>query len=375
MVTTIIDGLAGSCGKGKVIGYYSQKEDIDLAISNCMPNAGHTYEKNGRKRVFRNIPVSSVNLRTDLFIGAGSVIDMDVLKNEYEDNIDILKDRNIFVHPMVPIINERHIEEEKSKLRSGSTFKGGGACLAEKIMRDPNLEFFKEYKSIRSISNEEYHNRLIEYLKNSKKILIEGSQGCDLDINHSGHYPHVTSRQISVAQMFADSGISSKYLEKVIMVIRPFPIRISNTNELGININTGNYGHSKELSWKEINISSSMGSYPYFPDGLEDYECYNSNNFDLTELTTVTKKVRRVFELDIEQLKRNVEINTPDEICLNFFQQFNIDYSNLSDDYETLYVDRYLREYLNYLEDTLDTPITMLGTGADNKSMILRKKL
>ena len=38
-----------------------------------------------------------------------------------------------------------------------------------------------------------------------------------------------------------------------------------------------------------------------------------------------------------------------------------------------LYVNRYIREYLNWLETELDTPITMLGTGAENKSLILRR--
>lgn len=91
-VYAIIDGQAGSCGKGKVIGQFAINEKVDVAVSNCMPNAGHTFESNGVKRLFRNIPVSAVNPRTQLFIGSGSIIDMNVLEQEYEENKDILEE-------------------------------------------------------------------------------------------------------------------------------------------------------------------------------------------------------------------------------------------------------------------------------------------
>lgn len=372
-VTAIIDGQAGSCGKGKFIGYFALQQNIEAAVANNMPNAGHTFVLAGTKRIFRHIPVSSANVNTQLFIGAGSVIDMDALEKEYEDNKDILEGREIIVHPAVPIIKKEHREYERDHIRSGSTFKGGAACMCEKIMRDPNVKFFKEFKTIKA--DKDYHEKLYSYLKIARNVLIEGSQGCDLDINHSGHYPYTTSRQISVAQMFADSGIATQYLKKVLMVIRPFPIRISNKNELGIDIYTGDYGSSEELSFENLNISSAIGTYPT-PDMTEENGyCQCSEEFDLTEYTTVTNQRRRIFDIDINLLKKNVELNKPDEICLNFFQYLNSDYKNVSGSFENLCFNRYTREYLNWLEDELSTPITMLGTGPDNKSLILRKKV
>lgn len=254
-VYVIIDGQAGSCGKGKVCAEFALERNPELAITNNMPNAGHTCVVNGKKRVFRNIPVSCVNKNTALFLGAGSVIDMEVLEQEYENNVDILDDREIIAHPNIPIIENWHREEEKQKLKSGSTFKGGGACLANKIMRPSDLKKFKGYKNVKVVSYDEYYKMLKDYLSSARRILIEGSQGCDLDINHSGHYPHTTSRQISVAQMLADSGISPRHLKETIMVIRPFPIRISNTTNIGKEIYSGDYGKSEELTWNQINIA------------------------------------------------------------------------------------------------------------------------
>ena len=76
-VIAVIDGAAGSCGKAKVVGEIATDKNIKLgaAVTNCMPNAGHTFvDENGNATVFRNIPVSIVNPETELFIGPGSAI-------------------------------------------------------------------------------------------------------------------------------------------------------------------------------------------------------------------------------------------------------------------------------------------------------------
>ena len=356
-VIVVIDGQAGSCGKGKIAGYLALKEKVDAAVTNAMPNSGHVFEdEKGNKKIFRNIPVSSVNKETLLFMGAGSAIDMAVLKKEYEENADILKGREIIVHPRVPLIEERHKKLEKEKIRSGSTFKGGGACLAEKVMRDERLKYFDKFGNIKS--DEEYIKKINKVLENGGTLLIEGSQGCDLDLNNGTDYPHVTSRQCSVAQMVADSGIPISAVSDIIMVIRPYPIRISNKTELGKIISSGKYGEAKEIKWKEINSRSRAD--------LDD--------IDFTETTTVTKKTRRVFELDIERLKNNILINRPTEIAFNFFEHLNADYFGEKGNYNDVYITRYEREYINWLECELNVPITMLGTGPKNDEIIIRNK-
>lgn len=356
-VVIIIDGQAGSCGKGKIAGYIALKENVNAAVTNAFPNSGHVFEdENGKRRVFRNIPVSSVNQRTQLFMGAGSEIDMEVLRKEYEENSDILKGREIIVHPRVPIIEERHKELERKCIRSGSTFKGGGACLAEKVMRDERLIFFDKLGNIRS--DETYVKKINEILENGGSLLIEGSQGCDLDLNNGTDYPHVTSRQCSAAQMVADSGIPISAVSDIIMVIRPYPIRISNKTELGKNISSGKYGQAKEINWKEINSRSRA----------------DLDEIDFTETTTVTKRIRRVFELDIERLKNNILINRPTEIALNFFEHLNADYCGVKGNYKDIYITKYEREFISWLERELNVPITMLGTGPKNDEIIIRNK-
>ena len=265
-VISVIDGEAGSCGKAKVVGEIATDKSINLgaAVTNCMPNAGHTFvDENGKAIVFRNIPVSSVNPNTELFIGPGSAIDMDVFKEEYEAAKKYLGDRKIYVHELVPLVEERHKTLERNKIKSGSTFKGCGAVTQEKVIRDKQLRFFKNFKNAIVCSNDEWLERLYKHLdKDNEYTILEGAQGCDLDLNHSGNYPYVTSRNVSTSQLLADSGISPLRLLQTIMVVRPFPIRISNITKSGDIIYTGGYGTGDELTWTQINLASMYGHYP-----------------------------------------------------------------------------------------------------------------
>ncbi len=274
-VISVIDGAAGSCGKAKVVGEIATDKNINLgaAITNCMPNAGHTFvDEQGHRTLFRNIPVSCVNPHTELFIGPGSAIDMAVIKEEYQNVRHFLNGRKIYVHELVPLIEQSHKDYEKTHIKSGSTNKGCGAVSMAKIIRDENLQFFKSYEDLVVCSNDEWLDRLYSHLDNPNEyVLLEGAQGCDLDLNHSGNYPYVTSRNVSTTQLLADSGISAERLLETIMVIRPFPIRINNVTPSGEYHYTGDYGTGAKLTWMQVNLSSMFGQYPC--EG--DVECFN----------------------------------------------------------------------------------------------------
>ena len=451
-VISVIDGEAGSCGKAKVVGEIATDKTINLgaAITNCMPNAGHTFvDENGNSTIFRNIPVSSVNPNTELFIGPGSAIDMEVFMDEYERVKHFLNGRKIYVHEMVPLIEARHKQYEKEHIKSGSTFKGCGAVTQEKVIRDKKLEFFKTFKDAIVCSNDEWLERLYSHLDNpSEYVILEGAQGCDLDLNHSGNYPYVTSRNVSTSQLLADSGISPERLLQTIMVVRPFPIRISNITKSGDIIYTGAYGTGQELTWTEINIAAQFGWYPskgmlddfkieYEEDEFLEYvrkdisrcpEIYLKQIFggkykdinpkdvtllqalemerlyhksigereyesiyielpltdgkdcptciyDLSEQTTVTKMERRIFDLDIRKLINNCCINTPSSLYLNFFQHLSYAHKGLNGNYDDIYFDKTLREYINWLESETGIDVSTLGTGARNGESIKIKEL
>lgn len=343
-VISVIDGEAGSCGKAKVIGEIATDRTINLgaSVTNCMPNAGHTFvDEKGNKTVFRNIPVSSVNLNTELFIGPGSAIDMEVFIDEYERVKHFLNGRKIYVHEMVPLIEERHKQYERDNIKSGSTFKGCGAVTQEKVIRDKKLKFFKTFKDAIVCPNDEWLERLYSHLDNPNEyVLLEGAQGCDLDLNHSGNYPYVTSRNVSTSQLLADSGISPERLLQTIMVIRPFPIRISNITKSGDIIYTGAYGKGEELTWSEINIASQYGWYP--TKRLIEVFKVNDNILD-----NVKSDLDRCPEIYLKQIfgEGYKSIKPKDVTLLQALEMERLFYKSIGENnYESVYIDLPLTE-------------------------------
>lgn len=351
-VTIVLDGQAGSCGKGKICGYIAQKDNIGISTNNWSSNAGHTYvADNGEKIVVSHLPISILNKNTKVYINAGSIITPEILEDELIKYKEIIGDRKIYIHPRAMIIKEKHREIEKKLIRSGSTFKGCGAALSEKAMRLSEVELMKDYYNNFS----DYAKSKIEITDTSlilsssqSSILVEGAQGADLDINYGLDYPNVTSRQCNASQLIADAGISPFRVKDIIMVIRPYPIRISNETNIGINVYSGDYAGSKEITWQEIKQRCNC-------------------NIDLKEYTTVTKKVRRVFEMNWNRLKYNVMINNPTQIVLNFAQY--IDWKAYKcHNYNEL--PQKVKDFIKKIEKITNTPVTMIGTGERNCDII-----
>lgn len=355
-VTIVIDGQAGSSGKGKFCGYLANKDNFKYATNNWSSNAGHTYIDNNNKIIVSHLPMAVVNPEVNLLINAGAIITPEILFNEIRQYKNLIGNRKIYIHPRAMIIQEKHVQIEKENIKSGSTFKGCGAALSDKIMRSKDVilasEYFKNNKN--EFSNYiEIVDTSIMLNKTTDEILVEGAQGQDLDINYGLDYPNVTSRMCSASQLLADAGLSPFKVKDIYMVIRPYPIRISNHTSIGEDIYSGDYAGSKEITWKEVAKRSGC------KDNLEEY-------------TTVTKKVRRVFEMNFERLKYNVMINKPTQIILNFVQY--IDWNAYKcKDYDKL--PKKVKEFISKIECETGVPVTMIGTGERNEDIIdLRSK-
>lgn len=84
----------------------------------------------------------------------------------------------------------------------------------------------------------------------------------------------------------------------------------------------------------------------------------------------------RIFDIDLDLLKKKVEISISAEIYLNSFKQLDSYYKNIHREYirrGEIYLDKYRREYLSRLEEKLGVPITMLVTGTDLEHYIDRR--
>lgn len=389
-VTVVLDSQAGSCGKGKFIGYLAGKDHIDIAIDNFMSNAGHTYvSENGIKVMTQQLPTSLVNPNTSLVIGPEAAITPHILFDEMIKYKDMIGDRKIIINPNAVVIANKHRREEQRVLRSGSTFKGCGSARADKVMRQAMLfgEFWNKLTSenggdfgddegdygdlnycitcgdLRYVKDHLQVMDTMQYINDAindgKNIIVEGSQGCDLDINYGLPYPNTTSRQCHAGQLVADCGISPRLVDNIIMIMRPYPIRISNTTNLHdengevLKVSSGDYAGSQELTWDII--KERCGA----PDDIE-----------FGEQTTVTKKTRRVFEMNWDRLKYVTMLNRPTGIALNFVQY--IDWNAYKcKSYDEL--PSSVRVFIEKVETETGVPVVLIGTGPNNDDIIDRR--
>lgn len=68
-LTIVIDGQAGSCGKGKICGYLAKKDNFAISTNNWSSNAGHTYVGDaGDKVIVSHLPIALINSKTKLVI-------------------------------------------------------------------------------------------------------------------------------------------------------------------------------------------------------------------------------------------------------------------------------------------------------------------
>lgn len=370
-VTVVLDSQAGSCGKGKFIGYLAQKDNASFAINNFMSNAGHTYEDDKYGRVMtQHLPTSMVNPDTQLYIGPGAAITPSILFDEILHYRDIIGDREIVINPRAMVIKPKHAEKEKQIIRSGSTFKGCGAACADKVMRVPGTQLFGEwyrYEDWSEVVGQKMDRDSVNFILShvrvedgmfdlnnaidcGESVMIEGSQGCDLDINYGLPYPNTTSRQCHAGQLVADCGISPRLVTDIVMIMRPYPIRISNKTNIGIDISSGDYDGSQELTWDEI--KKRCGA----PEGV-----------DFGEMTTVTKKMRRVFEMNWDRLEYVTLLNRPTCIALNFVQY--LDYNALGCK-KLRDLPSKVRSFIDRVEDVTNVKVGLIGTGAKNDDII-----
>lgn len=291
----VIDGQFGSTGKGLFCGVAATKIKYDFAVTNAAPNAGHTCDfGDGRgPLVTRHLPIAALvqgsHRPKKFYLCAGAVIDREVLEKEITE---LGVDRNqIIIHPRAAVITPEDKEAEASGLRGvASTMKGGGAAIAAKVMRRARLagDVLVNDFDVNVLDL----NHLMDC---GAKVLMEVPQGFDLGLNSGIAYPQCTSRDINVAQALSDAQVHPTLLGHVIMTVRTFPIRVGNiVDEHGKMIGHSGpfYSDSEERTFEEL------GQTP--------------------ELTTVTKRVRRIATFSPKQYVRSINHLRPHMVFLNF---------------------------------------------------------
>lgn len=330
-VTCIIGGQYGSEGKGAICGYLGN--EFDIAVRVGAPNAGHTLKVGNNEWKMQQIPVAGlINPDCVLLIGAGGLINLEILKREMEYIKDL--DGRFFIDRNCGIIEDyfSEIEQEDKKFESiGSTCEGVGVAMRRKIDRKP--QNFRTAKDVPELGK--YIINVAEYLNDlpsSKNIMIEGTQGHGLSLNH-GPWPFCTSRDIIASSLLSDVGLSPFMCKDIIMVVRTYPIRVA-----------GNSGPMyDEITWKIV-----------------AEEC--SSKEPIQEKTTVTKRVRRVGRFSMKDIINAVKINRPTQIALTFLDYLNVAERGVSN-FALLKNDT--KKFIYELSQATGVPVTLLKTGPE----------
>jgi adenylosuccinate synthase len=305
----LVDGQYGSTGKGLLAGWLAEGAGgrITHVTTNAGPNSGHTayfqyqantgdYTGEPERVMTQQIPVASVFLhkmgyRPITLLNGGAVIDSAILLDEFTKyDFDT---GEIFVHPNAVVIEEEDRRIDKITTRQiAGTGKGIGPAQARKVLRHGGNMAMETY---RPILPPDHHSWDDFWDWKFDVVFVETAQGYSLGINSSRFYPNVTSRECTVMQAIADARIPAQMVKKVVACYRTFPIRVGNTEG-----SSGDcYEDQYEMHWEDI------GQPP--------------------ELTTVTKRVRRLFSWSRIQFRESVAVNRPDVIFINFMNYLKPD--------------------------------------------------
>lgn len=347
LVDVLVGGQFGSEGKGHIAAYLAREYDVLMRVGG--PNAGHTVAGPKGKYVYCQLPSGSADTNADILIGPGATLDVPRLLKEIEDcKIDA---NRLYIDPQAMVIEEEDKEEEKRLVEQiGSTGSGSGAAAARRIMGRLNTEIATKLARDNDELEPYVHStqdRLRKAFAKGQFVLLEGTQGSGLSLYH-GHYPHVTSRDTNVAGCLAEAGIPPGRVRRVLMVIRPMPIRVQNPDK---DRESGPLKH--EVTTDEIADAA----------GLDRKEVYK------TEHSSRTNKPRRIGWFDWERFRVACALNAPTDIVLTFADYLKAENANARR-FEQLVPDTI--KFIEELERVAQAPVSLINTrfprGEEGKS-------
>jgi len=272
-VTVIVGTQWGDEGKGKITDLLAR--DLDMVVRyQGGNNAGHTVVIGNEIFKLHLIPSGMFYKNVTCVIGNGVVVDPAVLIEEIEtlqakgydcSNLKISGQAHVIL-PYHKLLDKAQ-EEKREAGRIGTTCRGIGPCYVDKYNRrgiriedlfnerlfleklewnisektflvenlyklKSDLDIQKVYTeylgyahAIRKMVVDNTPALINEYIKNNKKILLEGAQGTMLDVD-LGTYPFVTSSNPVAGGACTGAGIGPCAIDEVLGVVKAYVTRV-----------------------------------------------------------------------------------------------------------------------------------------------------
>ncbi len=415
----------GDEGKGKIVDVLAPKYDV-VARFQGGPNAGHTLEFDGIKHVLHQIPSGIFRSKTRNIIGNGVVLDPFVFKTEIEKlqkyNLNVRA--NLFISKKATLILPTHrlldqaYEKAKGENKIGSTLKGIGPTYQDKIGRQGlrvgdilSERFNEKFKTLTDIHFKILKDHDIEYnwseleaqfldavnflktfnlieseyflnqeLKNGSTILAEGAQGALLDIDF-GSYPFVTSSNTVTAGACTGLGVAPRHIGEVYGIFKAYSTRVGSGP-----FPTELMDEEGELMRKEGKEFGSTTGRPRRCGWIDLPSLkYSIMINGVTQLLMMKADVLSVFPTIKVCVKYQLKDGTSTDMIpyeqvnekiipvYKEFKGWNISLNQDGASIENLPSE--LNEYIKFLEQELQVPITMVSTGPDRTQTIYRDRI
>lgn len=424
MKVDVLLGLQwGDEGKGKIVDVLTPKYDV-IARFQGGPNAGHTLEFDGIKHVLHTIPSGIFRNNVMNVVGNGVVIDPVILKKE----IDALVKLDVDVNKRMVISKKAHLilpthrlidaasEASKGKEKIGSTLKGIGPTYMDKTGRNGlrigdifEINFKDKYnalvekhkqilkfhefeynlsdlepaffegidliKTLTVIDSEHYLNNAI---KANKSILAEGAQGTLLDVDF-GSYPFVTSSNTTTAGTCTGLGVAPNKIGDVFGIFKayctrvgsgPFPTELDDeTGELLRKVGHefgATTGRPRRCGW----IDLPALKYAIMINGVTKLIMMKADVLDAFD----TIKICTHYKIDgevIDYMPYDIVSKKVEPIYVEM-KGWNTDLTKLAS-INQLPIE--LNQYIEYLEQELNVPISMVSVGPDRTQTLMRDKV
>ena len=268
--TVVVGAQWGDEGKGKIVDLLAQRSHMVCRYQGG-PNAGHTIIVGDETFKIRQTPSGVISGKISV-IGAGCVVDPEVLLDELDDLDDRGIDTSVVVlsgnaHLIMPwhIAIDQASERRLGKLQIGTTRRGIGPAYADKASRigirvqdvlDPKIlrqkievalaeknVWLERVYEVDGFELDEVASRYEGYaqrlrpivgdtsllvdqaLRDGKEVLFEGAQATLLDLDH-GTYPFVTSSNPIASGAATGIGIGPTRIDRVIGVTKAYVTRV-----------------------------------------------------------------------------------------------------------------------------------------------------
>ncbi len=422
-VRVIIGAQWGDEGKGKIVDLLSDKTDFVVRYQGGA-NAGHTLKFDDKKVVLHLIPSGIFNGDAHCIIGNGVVIDPIALVKELQGVTDLgfnLEGR-FFISQTAHVILPYHklLDQLKEKKRGGdaigTTGRGIGPAYVSKVSRvgirmvdllDKEVLLKKISQNIADINfalDNLYHeeklsadklmaeldaaiatlspyiinttNVLHEALDDEKSILLEGAQGCLLDVDH-GTYPYVTSSSPTSGGACTGSGIPPTAITHVMGITKAYCTRVGNgpfptelLGEKGEELRQkgsefgATTGRPRRCGWIDLvalkyacrinGINELTLTKMDVMDGFKEIEVCTSYKINGVETTT--------FPLSLDEIEKVEPVYTS-------LPGWDVDISGMTswDD-----LPDGAKSYILYIENYLKVKFTIISTGPKRTETIIR---